>query len=134
MPSTEAEGGDIQDYPASSVNREMIHQMNRKHTAKVDACSASDQGRPRVTPSKRKSSRTQPCLPRPAIVTAADLTAHRTERPLKGALAMRPAYADRDLAMVCSPASGCEIQSGLRSVSSPARAGKPGGGAPSPWS
>jgi hypothetical protein len=50
IPSTEAEGGDIQDYPASSVNREMIHQMNRKHTTKVEACSASDQSRLRVTP------------------------------------------------------------------------------------
>jgi hypothetical protein len=51
IPSTEAEGCAIKDYPASSVNREMIHQMNRKHATKVDACTVTDHNRPRAAPS-----------------------------------------------------------------------------------
>ena len=60
IPSTEEEGGAIQDYPASSVNREMIHQMNRKHTTKVDHSSAIDRSRPPVTPSVGIGKPTEP--------------------------------------------------------------------------
>jgi hypothetical protein len=38
--STNAEGSATRDYPASSVNREITHQMKRKHTRKVDVSKA----------------------------------------------------------------------------------------------
>jgi hypothetical protein len=38
----------IRNYPASSVNREMIHQMNRKHIRHVDPSKVMDVSRPPV--------------------------------------------------------------------------------------
>jgi hypothetical protein len=60
IPSTAAEGGAIQDYPASSVNREMIHQMNKKHTTKVDHSKAIDRNRPPSTLSVGTGKPTRP--------------------------------------------------------------------------
>jgi hypothetical protein len=60
IPSTGAERGSIQDYPASSVKREMSHQMNRKHTTKVDPSRAVDFKRLLAAPSAGRGSPAAP--------------------------------------------------------------------------
>src|ERR1700733_5875098 len=65
--STKAEGAATRDYPARSVNREIIHQMNRKHTRKVDPSKAKLVSRSRATPSvgrERPADRNQACRDR----------------------------------------------------------------------
>ena len=66
IPSTGAEGENPRDYPASSVNREISHQMNIKQTRKEDTNNPTVVHGPCASPSERRKpvERNQACRAR----------------------------------------------------------------------
>ena len=58
-PIDKAERSDTKFYPASSVNREIIHQINRKQTMTVDASKAALVSRSLAIPSVGRATRTE---------------------------------------------------------------------------